>query len=1155
MSLQFIIGPAGSGKTTKLYEQIIERSLEFPNKTFLLVTPEQNNLSALKELLNKTPGKGILNIDVLGFNRLAHRIFDEAGGNDRQILDDTAKSLILRRLASLNRDKLSTLGANIDKPGYIQELKSVISEFMQYDIGISTLQSMLGANKENTVLYKKLSDISILYEEFKDYLKDRYITTEEVLDRAYELSGQAKFLENCEIYLDGFTGFTPVQVRFLSRLMQLCDRIVTTVIIGNDGDNELFGLGFKTIATLTKEAVDNQIKIESELRLDTVYRLKDNRALLFLEENLYRFNGCSMNLYEVPQNASEEIANAINALRKNSAEAITVSEYSNATDEIVSVAKQIAIRVRRGDIRYREFAVLTGNIEEYADEFEKELAKYDIPVYIDKNINVLLNPFAEIINAAIQCVATGYQYEKVIRFLRSGLCDFEPCQIDEIDNYLRAAGIKKLYQYKNEWKYKPRYMKEDDEKLVELNQYREKILESMQMLENKKKKAAEHAKDLYDFILVNGLYQKINSYIDYFKENDEASKIREYSQIYNSFMELLDKIVDFIGDEVISLSDFAKEIEAGLAAFNLGMIPPGVDRVVFGDLTRSRFDGIREMYILGCNEGEIPANNRKGGILSEDEREILCEQEFTLSPTSRELIAQDRFYIYMNLTKTKEALHISYPLMSFSGKTLMASSLIGELKKLYRDLFIARDGKKSEQSNTARGENNAKSSILTMDEALEILVSNSDLDEARKLFLLKKTIMEDEKARRLLKRLYQKQGKLSAVRKIPKDVARELYGRKFNASITRLELFSACPYAHFLKYGLSLKEVEEYGFASSDMGTIFHDTLQKYSELVRDSEYDWFSISESDCAEFLETALSFVKEKNRDSAIFETKRSEYMLSRIRRILKRTIDVMNIQIRKGSFEPYSYETSFGYDKQIKASDFVLSEDEVLTLQGRIDRVDLCKNDEKLFVKVIDYKSGSKNFSLANVYYGLSLQLVVYLGAAMEVHKKRNKNLEVNPAAILYYHVDDPLIDRPEGNNPEEIRELIIKELSTKGLVNADKNVVSLLDSEFTKASTVIPVTYTKDGFSKASSIATGEEIEIIQNYVNQYITQTGRSILDGEISVQPYKLKKKTGCDYCKYKNICQKDELVNNYRELDDLDRDEAIASMLSEMSAEKSKT
>lgn len=1085
MSVQFIKGPSGSGKTTELYKQIVERSMEYPDKTFLLIVPEQNNLTALKELISKMPGKGIINVDVLGFNRLAHRIFDEAGGNNRQILDDTAKSLILRHIAENTDNKLRVLSKNIKKPGYIQEVKSVISEFMQYDVTISKLQNMIGKNQENLVLANKLSDILVLYEAFKDYLKDKYITTEEILDRAFELCPKADFLQSCELYLDGFTGFTPVQVRFIGQLMQQCERIVTTVTIGKDQDKDLFSIGFGMVKALTEEAKNSGTSIEADVVFDKSYRLENQAMLSFLEKNIFRFNGKTYR--------SEEDA------------LVKVMEFQSVADEVYHLALDIKRRISKGDIRYREIAVLTGNVPAYADVVKKEFAKQDIPVFIDENINILLNPFCEMIESSIRCVLSDYSYEGVMRYLRSGLTDFSKNEVDLFDNYIKASGVKRLYQYKKEWTYIPRYMGKKSEKsqfvaedLLALNKNRVRLIDSLAIIENKTKSAKEHCKDLYEFILVNNVYEKLMGFKHSFEDAGDFVHSKEYDQIYDKVMELLDKIVDFVGDEQMPLAEFLDELISGLSAISVGIIPPGIDRVMVADMTRSRINNIKKLYIIGCNDGFIPKDQRKGGILSESEREQLLLQNVELSPTSSQLISQDRFYLYMNLTKAAEAIDIYYPLMGNDGTALKVSSLINEIKKIYPDLIIYNGDKKP----------------------IKI-----------KGFAVPDDFYDD------------------ATRKISRDIATALYGKVLSSSVTRLELFSGCPYAHFLKYGLLLKESEEYGFGINDLGTIYHDVLQKYSEKLRDSSYNWFDISMDESNKLLDEAITIIADNNKDSALFESKRSEYMLKRIRRIVSKAIEVINIQIRQGRFEPYGYEVSFGPGHGVEASDFTLSEDEIIKLRGRIDRVDTYKDENNVYVKIVDYKSGDKSFSLANVYHGLSLQLVVYLNAAMEIMGKRDRDKEVVPAALLYYRINDPLVERPADFSKEAVSELVLKELRTKGLVNSDGKIIDSLDKDFEKKSLVIPVGYTKDGgFDKFSSVANDEEFELISNYVNQYIKNTANQILDGEISVSPYKSKHKSGCDYCKYKGICNVDLKKAPYRDLEEYNKDEAIERMKGSM-------
>lgn len=1105
--LQFVKGPSGSGKTKTIYEQIIKRSSEFPQKTFILIVPEQNNLVALKELIELTKGKGILNIDVLSFNRLCHRIFDEAGGNNREILDDTSKVLIIRHLASLLYDKLNVFSGNLKKPGYINEIKSVISEFMQYDISLNVIQNMLGETKDNPVLFNKLSDIAIIYEEFKNYLSDRFITTEEILDKAIELSHNAAFLKSCEIYLDGFTGYTPVQVRFLGQMMNMCDRIVTTVTMGTDNDAELFSMGFKLINTLKKEAENASYPIEDDVILSKCFRFSGNSEIEFLENHLYRFDG---------------------KVFSEKCEKISIKEYSNINDEVSDITKDIVKRVREDGLRYRDIAILTGDIESYEMMFAHEFKKYNIPLFTDKTVVITLNPFIEFIQSAINCQIFDLNYESVVRFLRCGLGIFSNDEIDRIDNYLKAAGIKKRYKFERKWSYIPRYMKKHDEncilnELEELNECRKKILKYINCFSNTKQAAKEHAKNLYDFIVSASVYEKLSAYEKAFANDNDIMHEREYAQIYEKVIELLDKIVDFAGDEEVSLKEFADMLNAGLSSIRVGMIPPGVDEIMLGDMQRSRVGDIKALYLVGVNEGIIPGNSKKGGILSEDEREELLNNNFILSPTTKELIGQERFYMYMNLTKTSDYLTLSYPLVGNDGKGLQPSSLINEINKLYDNLFIDKY-EASKDLDEVFSENEAIERLL-----LQICSKDKDYEE------LLTTYVNENNLEKIKDVLIKSQIKGSK-RNISKEITTALYKDALTASITRLEKFAACPYSHFLKYGLRLTASEEYGFAKSDMGTIFHDVLQLYSEKLKNISNGWYALEKEESYKILEESINQIAQDNKESALFDNKRAEYSLKRMRRILRKAVDVLTIQIRHGLFTPSDFEIPFS-----------VRVDDKLKLIGRIDRVDTYEDESGMYLKIIDYKSGNKKFSLAEIYHGLSLQLAVYLAATEEIYNTRYKNADLKKAALFYYHIDDPMIERDANDTAQSLEEKVIKALKMDGLVNSDEKIIELLDRGLEGSSLVVPVMIKKDGSISEgrSSVASDTEFEILSDYVNHKVRSLSKEILSGKADVTPYRFGKKSGCDFCDYSGICNfYPDKNHKYNDLLDIDKEEGFEKM-----------
>ena len=378
-----------------------------------------------------------------------------------------------------------------------------------------------------------------------------------------------------------------------------------------------------------------------------------------------------------------------------------------------------------------------------------------------------------------------------------------------------------------------------------------------------------------------------------------------------------------------------------------------------------------------------------------------------------------------------------------------------------------------------------------------------------------------------------------------KAVAAALYGQTISGSVSRLEQFAACAYAHFLRYGMKLKEQEEFAFEAVDMGNLYHGVLEIFAEKLKEIGKNWFDFTEEEGERLVDEAVDAYAVTYHHTVLFDSARNAYIVQRIKRILKRTVSAMQYQLKKGSFVPEKFEVSFSVLEELDAVNIALSEQEKMRLRGRIDRVDMKEDREHVYVKVVDYKSGSREFSLAALYYGLQLQLVVYMNAAMEIAGKKHPEKEIVPAAMLYYRVQDPMIEMPEGEpSAEEVNAQVLRALRTTGIVNAREDVVEGLDQGFSGRSDVVPLERKKDGsFSARSSVLEETDFQAVSAFVEQKIRQAGRQILDGKIALDPYEQGNRNACEYCAYQKVCGFDKKIDGFvmRELENLKEDEAM--------------
>lgn len=1138
MSLRFYFGPSGSGKSHRIYEEIMQRAAQEPGRNFLIIVPDQFTMQTQKDLVMRSDRGGILNIDVLSFGRLSHRILEEVGTKEMLVLDDTGKSLVLQKIAADLKEQLPAMGSLLHKQGYIHEVKSAISEFMQYGISTQDMDKLIASAEKRGALAMKLRDLKTLYRGFQDYIRDHFITTEETLDVLRRSLVKSKILPDSVVVFDGFTGFTPIQNRLIQELMRVCEETIVAVTIGEeedpyqmDGEQKLFHLSKKTVADLVKLAAEAEVtRGEDVFVKGGPNRFTEAPALCYLEQNLFRYQ------YEPYTEKQCEIR---------------MFEALSPREEVHQTALYIRKLIREEGLTYRDIAVVIGDLEGYASYVEAEFGQLEIPCFLDRTRGIVLNPMIEYIKSVLQLYIRDFSYDTVFHFLRSGMADISREEIDELENYVIRTGARGYRTYSRLFTRKTEEMQqgsgqEDTERAEEtmerLNRIRQQFADTVEILHMAPRaKAGEYVDHLYDFLEQNQVQQKLLNYQQQFEQEGDLAKAREYAQIYRLVMDLLDQIYELLGEEEISLQEFADILEAGFGEITVGTIPQNVDRIVVGDMERTRLKQVKVLFFLGVNDGNIPKNASKGGIISDMDREFLIESGTEMAPSPRQQMYIQRLYLYLNMTKPSERLYLSYAKVNSDGKGIRPSYLIDTVRKLFPQLAVEYPQNRSRLEQIEGRQEGAR---YLAEELREYADGTLREEERQDFYLMYRAYEADPEGRDRLTAAAFRRYKESGLSRI---VARALYGRQLENSVSRLETYAACACRHFLQYGLSLQEREEFGFEVSDMGNVYHAVLENFAGKLAESGRTWWDFDENFATQAIKEAVEGYAATYGETVLYSSARNEYAITRMSRILTRTVLTLQQHLKQGSFQPDDYELSFRFAEDLDSIHVDLSEEEKMHLQGRIDRIDVSEDAEHVYVKVIDYKSGNKKFDLAALYYGLQLQLVVYMNAAMELESRKHPDKEIVPAALLYYHIDDPTIETPVELTQEQINEEILTKLRMNGVVNSDPAVVERLDRFLQDKSKVIPVEKKKDGsFSARSGILSREELHVVSAYVDTKIRQIGREILDGKIAANPYEKGNEEACTYCAYKKVCGFDGSIPGYdkRQLEDLDKQTLMQRM-----------
>ena len=1124
MSLQFIMGGSGSGRSTCLYHMIIREAAEHPDQNFIVLVPDQFTLETQKTLVELSGRSGILNVDVLSFHRLAYRVFEEVPVLRKTVLEDTGKMMLLRRVLSEQRDNLRYFRRGLYKPGFLDECKSFFCELMQYAIeedDFDTMEQALGG--ENMMAWK-LQDLRLLYHALKEKLGDTYMMAEELVSQLAGVAASIPMLRGSVICLDGFTGFTPIQYELLGELLSCCRRMLVTVTTDRTGEREMvFQMSTDTITRLSRLAAEVPVSIGEPVvtgkgKEKIPYRVAGSDSLSFLEKHIFSYQ---------------------KRVWKGEAPNIGIRVCRREMDEAAYVARQIGWLVREKGYRYDEIAVVTGDLAAYEQHLAREFHRMGIRYFMDYKKSIGANAMAEYIISFMEMFRRGMDYESTFRFLRCGLSPLTMDETDLLENYVIAQGRRGIRSWQQEWKYAV-----DRVDLALVNEYRIRLLGSIQdtfrELRGGKKTVREFTEILYRLIIRNRIYEKIQQQSVSFEEEGNILLAREYKSIYRLMMELFDELVELLGSEVVDFRNYEELLTAGISQGLVGFVPPVSDQVMVGDVERSRLKDIRVLFFIGISDDRIPKGRGSSGILSERERRKIAESGIELAPTPEKESAREQFYLYLTLTKPSELLYLSYSRMGNDGSSKRPAYLIHKIHQMFPAVMIEEDEKESSLRR-----------ILGTDRGRGYLIrhlADGSFRQDRGWWEL--AAYYGRREPELLPRLLSGRTGDKSRTRLSGAAAELLYGRQLYGSVTRLEQFARCPYAHYIMFGLGLREREEYTVAAFDYGNVFHRAMEHFSHILEEQGRGWQDLEEEEVQRLAESCVEYAIGEYRGQMFHQSKRVEFMIRRMKNVMRSAVWGIWHQMREGSFEQTASEKRFTAEDDLQTLRIPLEGGRQMILGGQIDRVDTCQADGEQLIRIIDYKSGRQSLSLDKVYHGLQLQLTVYMAAAMELEEKNHPGAQSVPAAMLYYQMQQPELGwQPESE--AERRERVLKELRCTGYVNELPDILEKLDRHIAgdgsvvpgSSSSVVPVSVTRSGgtFTRYSHVLSTERFGRLMEHTREKMKEFGSRICQGEIGAAPYRMGHECGCDYCGLRGVCgvESKSLASCVREYPEMEEEE----------------
>ena len=1082
MPLRIIYGKAGTGKSSFIYNEINEKIKQNEKSKIYIITPEQFSFTAEKKLMENK--KSVINAEVITFNRMAYRVMNEVGGNIHNSLTKCGKSMLIYSILQKEKKNLNLLNKSDEN---IDLAMRTISEFKKNQVSIEELKKET-ENISDNYLKIKLQDLILIYEKFNDNIENKYIDETDLLTKLSENIEKINLFKNAIFYIDEFVGYTKQELEIIKKLLNISKNVTITFCIDNlelnsNPDTDIFYPNKITLSKILKLLNEDE-KIET-VNLNKLNRFK-NEELIYLENYLYNLK---IKKYE------KEIKNINVFLSKN--------QYS----EIEYVAKNIIKLVKNNNYKFNEIGIITKNVNTYSSLIKAIFTKYEIPVFIDEKKDLNQNILIRYILSILEIIIKNYSYESVFNYLKINFSEFDEDDIFKLEKYCIKYGIKNN-KFKKDFIYEI-----NKEEINYLNELRKKIINPIINLEkkiNKKQNVKNIIKELYLFLINENIENKLNKKIKELENKNNFELAKEYKISYEIIINIFDEISNIFNDEEFTLDNFYKIFKIGLKNSSLGKIPASQDGVTVGDTERSRTHKVKAIFIIGLNDGSFPNVNKDEGFINDTDREVLKEKNIELAKGTLENLYDDNFNIYKAFTTAEEKIFLSYCQSDTDGKSLRPSTLILKIKKIFPNLI--------EQNDILEKENYFVNEKELYEDFISKIICENDEIKNDNLFLFYKYFNENNNYKKILKNNLNYIKKLKMPEKIKKENIQKLYGTKLKTSVSKLETFKSCPYEYFLQYSLKIKEKEELKVKNLDTGSFMHEVINSFFEETKNNKINIKNIEDEEIEKIVNKIIDEKLNNNRNYIFTATEKYKLLVKRLKRIILKALKYIILGLKSGDFEVEGTEVAFDEKKgTYKPIEIKLENGKTVEIVGKIDRIDIAKDENNKYIRIIDYKSSIKDIDYTNIYAGLQLQLITYLDAMCKIE-------DFIPAGILYFNLLEQMINSGKKMTDEEIEEKIKNNFKMKGLILADVRVAKMQDNNLMAGtqSKVIPAYMDKSKMlsPKKSSIATKEEFEKLQKYVINTIKEISEEILSGNIRLNPYYKNKKTPCEYCSYKNVC-----------------------------------
>ena len=1079
MSLKVIYGMAKTGKTTECFN-IIDNIINSSTSKVLYIVPEQYSLQTERNVSAKFSKRAMDRVEVLSFERLAGRVFSMVGPVICDYLDDNAKIMLVEKSIIKCSGKLAYFNKSSETTGFASVVYDAIKTFKKNCITVGMLRD-LAENTEQISLKYKLRDLVLLYEEYNKFFNLPYADTDDNLTLLAEKIEKFNLFEDTYIIFDNFMSFTKQQLKVIEVLLKKSLGVIVTLTADDLEYKNKFQLFYKaklTAKALFELAYDNNVEVMPNQFMSKCYL--ENDELGFLQNNYF---ASSRKTYD------EKTKNLV------------VCKSGSYNDEIEQIAAEISRLVREENYRYKDIALLTRSADIYYPIVKDVFERYGIFYNITEPSFTYNNFMYTALMSVFDIMQSNYSFDSVFDFVRSPLCTLDDYDKFLLENYVIEVGnTPKLWTSDDEVSFQGGFSDYDFKRVKSALYFVRECINAFSSKFKGRKKVQDITEAYADFLEYIKAENTVKMLVSEHRTNGDMQSANEISAVYNRVVASINQMTLYFGDTSITFEKFCRILKAGLLDTELDSIPSGVDDVQVTAIDRFQASTAKVVFVAGVTDGVLPCGYINEGILKDSElRELGIEEDVMQKH------CDENYVIYRMFCSASEKLYLSYPMADNEGNSVSPSSVLAEIGRIFTNV---------KQLQNVYLKLNSLEEVEGVTPTFNKVIQNKE----NGFWSVVAELYKNNKPE-----LYDIITNASKYRNQPKmlfsDVAKKLYGEKINSSISRVECYNRCAFAYFIRYGLNVEERREFHIDPSDYGSFAHEIIEKFSLFA--DEYGWDKITEELCFEKASEITYSVLKENLSEFYTGSERYTYLFNKIVNTMKTVLWNISQFYQESEYVSLGYEISFADDGEFEPINITLSDGTEVKLRGKIDRADVMRTENGDFVSIVDYKSGAKEIEFEKILCGIQIQLPVYIDAVCR--SMSGKGSKTIPAAMLYYHINDPIISGDESMDDEEIAKQIKAKLKMKGIIHEDGGI---------------------SGAYAVKKDATSSQIEKLCKTAYRQVKNALEKLVSGNISINPVATTNSSACAYCPYGNICNFDPALedNSYKNYKKLNMEEFFA-------------